>query len=339
MSKIKNSVYGLALGDALGYRTEFLSFQYALLEYGSENIYDLRDKLLVSDDTQMSLYLLHGFANAYDSRSSYAKQEKDIIVSVASQFLNWLTDPENCRAPGNACIGSMRELERAVVRDVNWGNAFVGGAINKNSKGSGTVMRSPWLGLLNASGAVPDESLESMCNLQSSLTHQHPTALHASYLTALLTSKLFTGELAPGQLQTFSEDFCASQPSDLGWRELATTLRNIDDLPTNYKESHFSDCDASNIIGANMTAENVLVTSIAYIDYFGDDAVEVLRRSMFNSGDSDTIGATAGGMIGAYYDEPIWDGLEHLIESYYVPELDWAVAYIEKTQGLLIFPA
>lgn len=332
MSKIKNSIYGLALGDALGYRTEFLSFQNSLTEYGSQNVYDLRDELLVSDDTQMSLYLLRGFSNTYDSRALYAGQEKDIIVSIASQFLIWLNDPENCRAPGNACIGSMRELERTIIRSVNWQNAFVGGAINRNSKGSGTVMRSPWLGLLNASGVVPDENLESLCNLQSALTHQHPTALHASYLTALLTSKLFTGELAPGELKSFSEDFCASQPSDLGWRDLTRTLENINDLPAGYKASHFSDCDASNIIGASMTAENVLVTSIAYIDYFGDDAVEVLRRSMFNSGDSDTIGATAGGMIGAYYDEPVWDGLEHLVESRYVPELEWAISYIEKSQ-------
>ena len=332
MSKIKNSIYGLALGDALGYRTEFLSFQNSLTEYGSQNIYDLRDELLVSDDTQMSLYLLHGFANAYDSRAPYAGQEKDIIVSIAKQFLIWLYDPENCRAPGNACIGSMRELDRTIIRGVDWNNAFVGGAINKNSKGSGTVMRSPWLGLLNASGVVPDENLESLCDLQSSLTHQHPTALHASYLTALLTSKLFTGDLVPGELKSFSEDFCVSQPSDLGWRDLTRTLKNVNDLPAGYKASHFSDCDASNIIGASMTAENVLVTSIAYIDYFGDDAVEVLRRSMFNSGDSDTIGATAGGMIGAYYDEPVWDGLEHLVESNYVPQLDWAVSYIEKSQ-------
>jgi ADP-ribosylglycohydrolase len=330
MSKVRNSVYGMALGDALGYRTEFLSFQNSLLEYGSEDMYEIKDELLVSDDTQMSLYLLHGFANAYDPRAGYVAQEKDIIVSVAKQFLIWLNDPENCRAPGNACIGSMRELERKIIRSVNWENAFVGGSINKNSKGSGTVMRSPWLGLLNATGMVPDENLESLCDLQSSLTHQHPTALHASYLTALLTSKLFTGDLAPGQLKSFSEDFCAAQPSDLGWRDLMGTLRNIDDLPADYKRSDFADCDASNIIGASMTAENVLVTSIAYIDYFGDNAVEVLRRSMFNSGDSDTIGATAGGMIGAYYDEPIWDGLEHLVESRYVPELDWAVSYIEN---------
>jgi ADP-ribosylglycohydrolase len=329
MSKIKNSVYGLALGDALGYRTEFYSFDDALLKYGSENIYDLRNELAVSDDTQMSLYLLQGFAKAYNAKEPYTAQEKDIVVSIAAQFLIWLNDPENIRAPGNACIGSMRELERKIIRGVNWDNAFIGGAINTNSKGSGTVMRSPWLGLLNATGMVPDENLESLCNLQSSLTHQHPTALHASYLTALLTSKLFTGELTPGQLKSFSQDFCASQPFDVGWRDLTRTLEYSDDLPANYKASHFSDCDASNIIGANMTAENVLVTSIAYIDYFGDDAVEVLRRSMFNSGDSDTIGATAGGMIGAYYDEPIWDGLEHLVESNYVPQLDWAVNYLE----------
>lgn len=332
MSKIKNSIYGLALGDALGYRTEFLSFQDSVTEYGSENIYDLKDKLLVSDDTQMSLYLLNGFARVYDSRVPYAEQEKDIIVSIANQFLLWLYDPENCRAPGNACIGSMRELERKIVGSANWNNAFDGGAINKNSKGSGTVMRSPWLGLLNACGMIPAENLESLCNLQSALTHQHPTALRASYLTALLTSKLFTGDLAPGELKSFSEDFCASQPSDLGWRELARTLENINDLPADYKQSHFSDNDAANTIGAAMTAENVLVTSIAYIDYFGDDAVEVLRRSMFNSGDSDTIGATAGGIIGAYYDEPIWDGLEHLVENQYVAQLNAAVSYIEKRQ-------
>lgn len=340
MSKIHNSVYGLALGDAIAYRTEFSSFANTVAEYANEDLPALKSRMLVSDDTQMSLYLLRGFRNAYNAQDSFEKQYYEIIESISMFFIDWFHDPENYRAPGIACmnaldilykeVSSLSYMKKKIIQHRKSVDDFlVGGEHNSNSKGSGTVMRSPWIGILHAHGIVPDESLERFCNLQASITHQHPTALHASYLTALLTSKLYRGELKPGELGDFATEFCDSQESDLGWRDLSSALEKLKDLPKNYTSLSAEDFDPSSVLGSHGTAEDVLITAIGIIDAHGDEPIDVLRRCMFTGGDSDTIGAVAGGMLGAYYADNIWKDIEHLVEEQYVLELEDAVSYLE----------
>lgn len=341
MSKIRNSVYGLALGDALAYRTEFLSFQNVVTEYSNENPRMLNSRLLISDDTQMSLYLLRGFRNGHTNGKQFEEQEYEIIESIALFFIDWLNDPNNTRAPGGACISSLMKLhqevsslsylKRKIIQHRRSTDDFlIGGNHNSNSKGSGTVMRSPWIGLLHATGSIPDDSLERFCNLQSSITHQHPTALHASYLTALMTSQLATRHLKPGMLGAFAADFCKSQESDLGWRELAGAFNRLKELPKDYSSIPAEDFDPSSVLGPHGTAEDVLVTAVGIIDSHWDKPIDVLRRCMFTGGDSDTIGAVAGGILGAYYDNDIWGEVAHLVEEQYVPELEDAVTYLES---------
>lgn len=341
MSKIKNSVYGLALGDSIGYRTEFISFKEILLDYAREDLKKATDPLIVSDDTQMSLYLLKGFREAYAPDSSLQEQTTKLISAIAKNFVLWLNDGENGRAPGVACIRSLEVLEKELDSfayhtkslgglRVHVDDFLVGGATQKNSKGSGTVMRSPWVGLLYGMGVIPADYLEEFCYLQASITHQHPTALAAAYLTAVLTGKLYTGELSPGQLGDFAKDFCAKQESNLGWRDLSDTLDNLDKFPIHYTSTKASEFDVSIIIGSKGTAEDVLVSAIALIDNFGNDPVGVIQRAMFSGGDSDTIGAVAGGMIGAYYAEDIWTDIEHLTEELYIPQLNSTIQYMES---------
>ena len=340
MSKIKNSVYGLALGDAIAYRTEFLGFKESVIEYRNEHLPSLNKKLNVSDDTQMSLYLIKGFKEGFNPEMPLERQKYEVTEAIALNFVAWLNDPENCRAPGNACISSLMILDKAlsekkaiasfVGRKAGKISSFlVGGEYNSNSKGSGTVMRSPWLGILHAEGIIPDELFEQFCNTQASITHQHPTALHGSYLTALLTSELYKGNLKPGELHEFATAFCLSQESDMGWRDLAGALEKAEDLADDYAFTDAMEYDPSAVMGSRGTAEDVLATAIVLIDTFGDNPAEVIKRCMFNSGDSDTIGAVAGGMLGAYYDENIWEDLEHLVESQYVPWLDETVLYLQ----------
>jgi ADP-ribosylglycohydrolase len=341
MSKIRNSVYGLALGDALAYRTEFLSFRNAVTEYGKEDPRKLDSRLLISDDTQMSLYLVRGFRHGYNTNLTFDEQDYEVIEAISLFFIDWLNDYNNNRAPGMACISSLMflnqevsslsYLKRKIIQHRRSVDDFlVGGERNSNSKGSGTVMRSPWIGVLNAVGTIPDNALEKFCNVQSSITHQHPTALHASYLTALLTSKLYKGELQPGTLGEYAIDFCKSQESDLGWRELTAAFEKINKLPKNYASLAAEELDPSSVIGSHGTAEDVLVTAIAIIDSHGSDPIDVLRRCMFTGGDSDTIGAVAGGILGAYYAENIWEEIEHLVEEQYVPELEDVITYMES---------
>lgn len=330
MGKIRNSVYGLALGDALGYRTEFLNFKNALDTVGSIDFETIDTKLHISDDTQMSLYLMDGFKQVYDPEISYPEQAGDIIRSIAQQFLVWLHDPENIRAPGNACISSLRYMERNFsVTDDPIEIILQSSSPNRESKGSGTVMRSPWIGLLHAEGAIPEHDFKTFCYQQSMLTHRHPTALHAAYLGSLLTSKLYSNELQPGQLHEFCVYVCDKKINLPGWEELKQDFLAVKYLPKDYDTSHFSQYDPSGYLGKDGKASTVLVTAVAMIDRFGHNPLEVMRRCVFNSGDSDTIAAVAGGILGACYEDNIWESVEGVIETAYVPWLDKTVAYIE----------
>lgn len=112
MSKIKNSVYGLALGDAIGYRAEFHSYAKALNDYLDEDLTEpTEDRFLITDDTQMSLYLLDGFLNAWEEQKRYTGNSDLYIEEIANNFLLWLHDGDNNRAPGVACIESLMSLE------------------------------------------------------------------------------------------------------------------------------------------------------------------------------------------------------------------------------------
>ena len=65
LDKIKGSLFGGAIGDALGYPIEFMSEKDIFDRYGTEGIQDyeldpIKHKALISDDTQMSLFTANG---------------------------------------------------------------------------------------------------------------------------------------------------------------------------------------------------------------------------------------------------------------------------------------
>lgn len=63
LDRIRGSLVGGAIGDALGYTVEFMQEEQIFRKYGSSGIteYELTNgKALVSDDTQMTLFTANG---------------------------------------------------------------------------------------------------------------------------------------------------------------------------------------------------------------------------------------------------------------------------------------
>lgn len=62
--KIRGSLIGGAIGDALGYPIEFMSLAAIKNKYGKDGIKDFelneKSKAIVSDDTQMTLFTANG---------------------------------------------------------------------------------------------------------------------------------------------------------------------------------------------------------------------------------------------------------------------------------------
>lgn len=336
--KIKNAIYGLAIGDATAYNYEFLSADQTkkILE---ESNYDWLnpniDKILeVSDDTQMSIYLLEAFFNWKESNEPYNR----FIQHAAERFVTWYQDPRNNRAPGNACINATYALSKlaggypknmlTLIKNDGaldrWGKRYT-----PNSMGSGTVMRSPWLGLLHAEGIISSGELTYFNEKHSILTHGHDAANHSANLASIITSKLLTdGYQGKNWIFNIVEDFISHTPN----KELEDMLLKLKAIPNEwFTMKDHKNTDINEYFPSQWTSPYVLGSAIAILIATVGNPVAMMQRCMINNQDSDTIGAVAGAFVGVCSDDPdFWHGIEQKLELDYLEELDTLIARFEN---------
>ena len=328
MSKIRNIIYGLALGDAVGFRVEDEPFERIVNGYKSEDLKTVREKMWVSDDTTMSLYLMKGMSKSFNPDAPIKEQMPFIAENIATSFLEWLVNPDCLVGRGQTCKTALIHLQTHLNENPAIIDYFHGS--DDISKGVGSTMRSPWLGILHAKGLLNDTELENLCTVQSLVTHRNLTAIHSAYLAARIVSALYTGETEPGKVRNFAEKLIFTKEADTGWDEIIDSLKLIDELPEGYKDKDADEFDPSSVLGYGGTASEVIAHAVAFVDAFGTDPVEVLHRAIFTGGDSDTIGAIAGAMAGACYEENIWEGIDDIVEEFFIESLKDTIAYLEN---------
>ncbi|MGA5322836.1 ADP-ribosylglycohydrolase family protein [Streptomyces seoulensis] len=314
------SLLGLALGDALGFPTEFNDVPSILAKCGPWREMELPGCAFVSDDTQMTLALGRGLRTAMD-RGPLAPERFE--RPLRAEFVAWYESPENNRAPGRTCLTACALLKEE-GRD--WQDASQVG-----SKGCGANMRVAPLGLAPALSA---EQRSGAAQLQSALTHGHPTALAASDLTAhavwLLAQGIDPAGLV-GRLRSYALDhrthYDHTWLGDLwrraqdpgpehfiarGWDECLAVLDRLQDaLRTPSPET-----DPCLATGEGWIAEEALATGLLCFLLFPGDPVLALRRAACTSGDSDSIACLTGAFAGAWLGADAWpadwvDRIEH----------------------------
>jgi len=120
-------LFGLALGDALGHPTEFMTLADIRRHYGVSGISEPPNPALYTDDTQMTLALTEGLLDV-GLRASLDKR----MNAIAARFVRWMNSPDNNRAPGMTCMKAVGRLEVGIA----WREAG-----KNNSKGCGSAMR------------------------------------------------------------------------------------------------------------------------------------------------------------------------------------------------------
>ncbi|GAA4782626.1 ADP-ribosylglycohydrolase family protein [Streptomyces ziwulingensis] len=301
---------GLALGDALGFPTEFDDVPSILAKCGPWREMKLPRPVIVTDDTQMTLALGRGIRAAMD-RGPLTPQT--MVEPVRREFVAWNRSPENNRAPGGTCVRACELLERA---DRRWQDA---GQIG--SKGCGANMRVAPVGLVPA---LSDEQRAGAAQLQSGLTHGHPTALAAADLTAHAVRLLAEGaeptglvgllrsyaydnrtryhERWLGDLWTRSQDPSGEDFIARGWDECLAVLDRLQQaLRTVSPET-----DPCLAVGAGWIAEEALAAGLLCFLLFVDEPLTALRRAACTSGDSDSIACLAGAFAGAHLGSGAW---------------------------------
>jgi ADP-ribosylglycohydrolase len=304
------SLLGLALGDAMGFPTEFNDVPSILAKCGPWREMELPTPAIVTDDTQMTLALGKGLRAAMD-RGVLAP--KRLERPVREEFVDWYQSPENNRAPGRTCLVAC-DLLKAEGR--LWQDAS-----QIHSKGCGANMRVAPIGL---APGLSDEQRAGAAQLQSALTHGHPTALAASDLTAHAVRLLAQGAEPTGlvgllrsyayenrsryhhtwlgDLWTRSQDPTPEHFIARGWDECLGVLERLQGAV----RAGSAETDPCLATGAGWIAEEALATGLLCFLLFVDEPVTALRRAACSSGDSDSIACLTGAFAGAYLGADAW---------------------------------
>ncbi|MFF3419938.1 ADP-ribosylglycohydrolase family protein [Streptomyces sp. NPDC002698] len=304
------SLIGLALGDALGFPTEFSTVPAILEKCGPWRQMALPRPAIVTDDTQMTLALANGLRTAMDrGLLGPLRMERP----VREEFVDWYRSPENNRAPGRTCLVACNLLKDENRR---WQEASQTG-----SKGCGANMRVAPVGLARG---LSDEQRAGAAQLQAALTHGHPTALAASDLTAhtvrLLSQGARPAELIGlllayahenrhryhsrwlGDLWTFCHDATPEAYISRGWDECIAVLDNLRQAVRTVSPED----DPCLATGEGWIAEEAFATGLLCFLMFVDEPVTALRRAACTSGDSDSIACLTGAFAGAHHGSEAW---------------------------------
>ena len=308
MKQASGCVFGMAFGDALGFKTEFLSVGEILTRFPPNGPQEpVGNPALVTDDTQMALAVGEALRFA---PQPYAPDTLEKLLRSA--FVRWMNSPDNDRAPGMTCMTACGALGRGLP----WLEATVA-----NSKGCGANMRVQAVGLLPN---VTVETRAAIAQFQAALTHGHPTALAASDLAAAAIAFLVAG-VTPGELPKTLRKYALSQrevyhgdwlgtlwqrplvgsPEQFiarGWDECLDRLDALDAALADGNRA----ADPCLITGEGWIAEEALATGLLCFLLFPDDPVAAIRRAVVSSGDSDSIACLAGAFAGAYSGMDAW---------------------------------
>ncbi|XIE79795.1 ADP-ribosylglycohydrolase family protein [Streptomyces sp. SBR177] len=317
-------LFGLALGDAMGYPTEFMDMEQITATFGPWHTMEMPlsegDVVRVTDDTQMTLAVGEALAEITTSPretggawgAPQALTPTQVEAALRGHLVSWLRSPDNNRAPGQTCLNACAALERGI----RWQDATV-----ISSKGCGANMRVAPVALVP--GLTPEQRA-GIAQLQAAMTHGHPTALAASDLTAhaiwLLTQGCALEDLLV-QLRLYAlqarrkyhgdwlgdlwQKAGAPDPESyiaFGWNECLGALGKVSDA----LRRPVVDRDPSVAVGPGWIAEEALATALYCFLIVEGDARGSIMRGAHSSGDSDSIAALAGALAGARHGTHFW---------------------------------
>lgn len=330
--KIRGCLVGGAIGDALGYSVEFMTYPSIIRQYGSDGItsFTLEDNLaLFSDDTQMTLFTANGLLNGI-VRNNYLHQQSSLIDNIGNAYIDWYKTqlrqnyriPENerncwisdipqlyaLRAPGNTCL-------TAIQQRIN------GSKVENNSKGCGGIMRIAPIAL--AFGKYPSENAQEIFNYQANithlaceaarLTHLHPLGFLPAGLMAFLLYKILHSPdaITPQWIKStvfeglWYLDNMVDSVRGVTYKQLyhkeldelnIITLRTV-----KLAEEADNDADAIKKLGQGWTADEAWYIALYCCIRHLDSVHDAIIAAVNHDGDSDSTGAIAGNIMGAIH--------------------------------------
>lgn len=278
--KILGVIYGTAIGDALGWPVEFDQS----VNPNNRKVHPQSVPEQYTDDTQMFRAVCEGllrWSKPEDLLQEIIHGDKKALDAaaeeIAEEFIAWSKSKENNRAPGNACMEGCINLEKGI----SWSEA------GAKSGGCGTAMRSMAYGIWFPGD--PEEAADWAAQ-HALMTHRHPMAQAAAAAVAAGVAS-------------------AMDPRE-GW-----TIRTVVSA-TMIRFASFWDADTcqmlQNVVACPRLApydaldkwrgwaghEAVAASLWCFLKY-PDDYEKAVLLAVNSPGDSDSLGAITGALVGA----------------------------------------
>lgn len=317
LDRIRGSLIGGAIGDALGYPVEFMMWEEIQRGYGVGGIqcYDLKfggGSAIFSDDTQMSLFTANGIL-LYETRRRLGDDRGTVSDYVHRAYREWLKTQSwrgfdlnsehlcwlyeirglhHDRAPGGTCLSALRSGRMGTIE-----------APLNRSKGCGGVMRVAPLGLrFEPKNEAEQRRLDRESADIAAITHGHPLGYIPA---AILTHIVGVGVYGDGSLSL-------KGAVDEAWTSVKDQFKDV--VPSNYlaemeellvraktlAEAPGDDEEHVEAIGKGWTGDEALAIAVYCALRYPTDFSKAVVAAVNHGGDSDSTGAIVGNILGAW---------------------------------------
>ena len=310
----RGCLLGGAVGDALGAPVEFMTLAEIRGRFGPAGIVDYTTAFerpgSITDDTQMTLFTAEGLLRAHIKQSLEGNVNVAEVVSHAYQ--RWLTtqgtttglvDPAGDqgwlieqrelhakRVPGHTCLAALGAMPALGARARN------------DSKGCGGAMRVAPVGLFCArepgtSDARAARRAFELGSELAALTHGHPTGQVAAGAFAALIALL-------AREWELDEAIDEAMPLIVR-RPLGSETQRAIEKAVALARASGPDADRIRELGEGWNAEEALAIAL-YASLASPDFTSGVLIAVNHDGDSDSTGAMAGNLLGA------WHGIDNV---------------------------
>ena len=307
LDKIKGCLIGGAMGDALGYSVEFMSYNEIKNVYGKNGITEYKlvgGKAIISDDTQMSLFTAVGllfWKTRIDNHGVLYSPAKTIYLAYldwletqgfkgyVKEPISWIKDIKelnHTRAPGNTCLSALTSGKMGTIEQ----------RIN-NSKGCGGVMRVAPYGLIEKHANPVDAAMEAAH--YAAITHGHDLAIIPSALLAHIIQSIMNIERAEKELINIIIDSLASVCEMFKDSKYINNFKELIILAINLSQQNNEPIDAIRKLGEGWVGDEAIAIAI-YSVLKAKTFEGALFIAVNHDGDSDSTGAIAGNILGAW---------------------------------------
>jgi len=297
--RIFATLAGGAVGDAFGYRIEYQSLNAIRASFGSagmlEPVYDRHGRLVVSDDTQMTLFTAEGIIDAFQVTDDpfiegvnaairdaylrwYATQADDSKPAKNARGLAAFPELHVRRAPSKTCLTALADGGHGTP-------AFPGNA----STSCGGLTRVAPLGL------VPTWNVQRAFDagvLAAAITHGHPSAYWSAGVLAGVIREAFDGN----KLHGATRKTLRRLEGHNGAEDVIDAIHRA--LSYLYEERSPDVMEQK--LGYGRTAVEVLTISL-YACLKAASFEDALRIAVNHSGNSDATASIAGQIWGAFH--------------------------------------